>query len=75
VIKDSDYVAPGCEVVVRWEPLKFCSAPTVAGYAAMNGGWMALCQEHVHPHEKYVHSRGDITSGIARDMQRNGSRG
>lgn len=68
-------ISPTCEVVMKWEPLEFCGFPTVAGYAADRGGWMALCTGHVHPHENYVYPVEDIRSGLADHMQEHGSRG
>jgi hypothetical protein len=71
-------ISPTCEVVMEWhsvEPVKFCGLATVAGYATMDGGWMALCAVHVGPHESYAIPAEDIRSGIAEAMMANGSRG
>jgi hypothetical protein len=68
-------ISPVCEVILKWEPIEICGLPTVAGYPAMGGGWMALCEGHVSPHSKYVYPVADIESGIAQHMAEHGSRG
>jgi hypothetical protein len=50
-----------CEVVEIWGPPEvFCGKPTVGGYIAMGGGWMALCEEHIKPHVHYSMSADAI---------------
>jgi hypothetical protein len=52
-----------------------CGEPTVGGYPAMGGGWMALCAGHIGPHESYCVPAEDIRRGIGRAMLENRSRG
>jgi hypothetical protein len=70
-------ISPTCEVIMSWhEPIEFCGLPTVAGYDAMDGGWMALCAIHnVRAHDSYVFTVEDIRSGLADSMQANRNRG
>ena len=35
-----------CEVIISYEPLRFCGLATVKAYPAAGGGWMALCYKH-----------------------------
>jgi hypothetical protein len=65
-------ISPTCE---SRRDGRACNQPTVAGYPAMGGGWMALCAGHVSPHETYCVPVEDIRRGIGRAMLDNGSRG
>ena len=69
----STVISPTCEVWITAG--QKCGAPTVGGYAAMGGGWMALCVAHIEKHESYSFPIEDIRSGLADCMMNNGSRG
>lgn len=50
-------ISPTCECITNFhvDPVVFCGAPTAWWYPSLDGGTMALCEEHAKPHSLYVH--------------------
>lgn len=57
-------ISDTCEVMEDFATQKMCGAPTVAGYPALGGGFMALCAEHAPAHAYITQPIEDIKAGV-----------
>lgn len=55
-----------CEVIDSWgPPLTFCGARTAWIYPTADRGYMALCEEHSHGHQRYAIRVADAPEALA----------